>query len=211
MKKLILLIAFLSLTTFCFTLGIQEEYEKMEKEIMENPQVVSVSVSGMDGEFGPPYYADIVLTSDRTLHIVEFDKTLSGDWMSISKIGNFEFGGGRYIKKIPNEKGLLDSYSMYEAHADILSIMLKKEILTIDDIINNYNEIQVLAEKLSKETAEERTRRRKLGKIQDDPNFLDKFGNFENDKCWGQVFAREYSKERRRNKPGYWEGMFADE
>lgn len=90
---------FLCFSVFCFALGVHEEYEKIEKKIMENPQVVSVIVSGMGGNFGPPYYADIVLTGDRTLRIVEFDKTLSGERIGIDRIEIYEFGLGEYIKK----------------------------------------------------------------------------------------------------------------
>ena len=212
MKKAIFGVIFLCFSVFCFALGVHEEYEKIEKKIMENPQVVSVIVSGMGGNFGPPYYADIVLTGDRTLHIVKFDKTLSGEWIGIDRIGEYEFGLNSYIKKKLNEKGTIDGYLMANVKAEALSIMLSKEICTVDNIINNYDEIYSLAETLAKETREERSKRRKLGEIQDDPNFSNLIGNFESDKCWGQVFARVYSKDNWHNPSGYyWEGMFADE
>ena len=212
MKKVIFSVLFLCFSVFCFALGVHEEYEKIEKKIMENPQVVSVFVSGMYGDFGPPYYADIVLTGDRTLHIVKFDKTLSGEWIGIDRIGEYEFGLNSYIKKKLNEKGTIDGYLMANVKAEALSIMLSKEICTVDNIINNYDEIYSLAETLAKETREERSKRRKLGEIQDDPNFSNLIGNFESDECWGQVFARVYSKDNWHNPSGYyWEGMFADE
>lgn len=212
MKRLLFIPMFLCFSVFCFALGVHEEYEKIEKKIMENPQVVSVFVSGMYGDFGPPYYADIVLTGDRTLHIVKFDKTLSGEWIGIDRIGEYEFGLNSYIKKKLNEKGAIDGYLMANVKAEALSIMLSKEICTVDNIINNYDEIYSLAETLAKETQEERSKRRKLGEIQDDPGFSKIFGNFESDECWGQVFARVYSKDNWHNPSGYyWEGMFADE
>lgn len=212
MKRLLFIPMFLWFSVFCFALGVHEEYEKIEKKIMENPQVVSVIVSGMGGNFGPPYYADIVLTGDRTLRIVEFDKTLSGEWIGIDRIGEYEFGQNSYIKKKLNEKGTIDGYLMVNVKAEALSIMLSKEICTVDNIINNYDEIYSLTEILAKETPEERSKRRKLGEIQDDPNFSNLIGNFESDECWGQVFARVYSKDNWHNPSGYyWEGMFADE
>lgn len=213
MKRLLFIPMFLCFSVFCFALGVHEEYEKIEKKIMENPQVVSVIVSGMGGNFGPPYYADIVLTGDRTLRIVEFDKTLSGERIGIDRIGIYEFGLGRYIKKIPDEDGIIHGYRVNEIRANVLSLILEKDIFSIDDIINNYDEIHAFTEKLAKETPEERSNRRILGVlIQNDPGFSKIFGNFESDECWGQVFARVYSKDNWHNPSGYyWEGMFADE
>ena len=214
MRKLILVLFSLSLTVFCFANG---RCEKLEKEILKNPNVIEVGVGQHDKWTQEIYFAYITLTNDRYIKLVEFDRYLSGEYLSIESIGKknadkipeYEFVYGSYTTKIPDKEGYIHSYRMNAVKTEALSLVLKKDINNVDDIINNYDEIYALAEKLAKETPEERTNRRKDGKIQDDPNFSTTFGNFESDKCWGQVFSREYSSERTYDK--YFDSMFADE
>ena len=85
--------------------------------------------------------------------------------------------------------------------------MLKKKIATVDDIVNNYNEIYELAETLARETPEERTNRRNDREIQNNENFSNVLGNFENDEYWGQVFVQNFSAD---NMMGRGEPLFID-
>ena len=213
MRKLILVLFSLSLTVFCFANG---RCEKLEKEILKNPNVIEVKVGQYDKWTQEIYFADIYLKNGGYLEITEFNRYLSGKQLGVEKIGRnsdgtpeYEFLLGSYTTKIPDKEGYIHSYRMNAVKTEALSLVLKKDINNVGDIINNYDEIYALAEKLAKETPEERTNRRKYGKIQDDPNFSSTFGNFESDKCWGQVFSREYSSERTYDK--YFDSMFADE
>ncbi len=213
MRKLILVLFSLSLTVFCFANG---RCEKLEKEILKNPNVIEVKVGQYDKWTQEIYFADIYLKNGGYLEITEFNRYLSGKQLGVEKIGRnsdgtpeYEFLLGRYVEKKPDKNGFIYTYRMNAVKTEALSLVLKKDINNVDDIINNYDEIYALAEKLAKETPEERTNRRKDGKIQDDPNFSTTFGNFESDKCWGQVFSREYSSERTYDK--YFDSMFADE
>ena len=209
MKQITLFLIFSCFSFICFANGI---YEKMEIMIMKNNNVISAFVDGMNGDFGPPYYANVVLAENKVLHIVNFDKTLSGEWLGLEKIGEYEFVYGSYTIKTPDNEGYIHSYRMNAVKTEALSLVLKKDINNVNDIINNYEEIYALAETLAKESPEERTKRRKNGKIQDDPNFSSILGNFESDKCWGQVFVRKSSIESDyypfKGEP---EPMFADE
>ena len=97
-----------------------------------------------------------------------------------------------YLDRIHDKNGFIYTYRMDAVKTEALSVVLKKDINNVGDIINNYDEIYILAETLAKETPKERTKRRKDGEIQDDPNFSATFGNFESDKCWGQIFVSKY-------------------
>ncbi|MBP5603032.1 MAG: hypothetical protein J6X78_09950 [Treponema sp.] len=213
MRKLILVLFSLSLTVFCFANG---RCEKLEKEILKNPNVIEVKVGQYDKWTQEIYFADIYLKNGGYLEITEFNRYLSGKQLGVEKIGRnsdgtpeYEFLLGRYVEKKPDKNGFIYTYRMDAVKTEALSLVLKKDINNVGDIINNYDEIYILAEKLAKETPEERTNRRKDGEIQDDSNFSSTFGNFESDKCWGQVFSREYSSERTYDK--YFDSMFADE
>ena len=203
MKKGAFVILFLSLFGLSFALGIHdtESFGIIEEKIMENPKVSWVKVRGMNGD-SYPFTCMIKLVDGGSLSLTEFDKNLSGVNLRIYLIDEYEFVYGQYIEKIPDDKGILHGYRMNEIRTDVLSIVLNKKIRTVNDIINNYNEIYTLAETLSKETPEERTKRRKVDKIQNDPNFINELGNFENDECWGQIFVRHKSEA--------YESMFVD-
>ncbi|NLF84095.1 MAG: hypothetical protein GX568_08965 [Candidatus Gastranaerophilales bacterium] len=190
MKKIILIIIPLLLANFCFANG---RCEILERKILKNPNVSEVLVGKHDKWFQEIYWTRIHLKNGGYLRLIEFDRYLSGNRLGIEYIGinpdeipEYEFVYGHYIEKIPDKKGYIHSYRMNAVRTDALSLLLKKEIHNVHDIINNYDEIYVLAETLAKETPEERTKRRKDGKIQDDPNFLNVYGNFESDKCWGK-------------------------
>lgn len=213
MKKILLILISLSFVISCFPNG---RCEKLKKEILKNPNVQEVKTGQYDKWSQEIYFADIYLRNGGYLLITEFSRNLTGNWLSVKCLGRntdgtseYEFLCGNYTTKETDESDSIKSYSMSAVRADALSIVLKKEIHTVVDIINNYDEIYILAETLAKETPEERTNRRKDGKIQDDPNFSTTFGNFESDKCWGQIFARKYSPERTYDK--YTDFMFADE
>ena len=214
MKKVILILVSLSLAVSCFANG---RCEKLKREIMKNPNVSEVLRLGQYDKWTQEiYFADIYLKNGGYLELTEFNRYLSGKQLGVEKIGRnpdgtpeYEFLLGSYVEKKPDKEGYIHGYRMNAVKTEALSLVLKKDINNVGDIINNYDEIYALAEKLAKETPEERTNRRKDGKIQDDPNFSDTFGNFESDKCWGQVFAREYSSERTYDK--YVDSMFADE
>ncbi len=213
MKKILLILISLSFVISCFPNG---RCEKLEKEILKNPNVIEVKVGQYDKWTQEIYFADIYLKNGGYLELTEFNRYLSGKQLGVEKIGRnpdgtpeYEFLYGSYTTKIPDKEGYIHSYRMNAVKTEALSLVLKKDINNVGDIINNYDEIYALAEKLAKETPEERTNRRKDGKIQDDPNFSTTFGNFESDKCWGQAFSREYSSERTYDK--YTDFMFADE
>lgn len=213
MKKILLILISLSFVISCFPNG---RCEKLEKEILKNPNVQEVKVGQYDKWSQEIYFADIYLRNGGYLLITEFGRNLTGNWLSVKCLGRnpdgtseYEFLCGNYTTKETDESDSIKSYSMSAVRADALSIVLKKEIHTVVDIINNYDEIYILAETLAKETPEERTRRRKNGEIQYNPNFSSILGNFESDKCWGQIFARKYSPERTYDK--YTDFMFADE
>lgn len=191
MKKSLL---FLLFTIFCFANG---RCEKLEREIMKNSNVLEVNVGQYDKWSSEIYYANITLTNNRYIRLVEFNRNLSGNRLGIEYIGKdtdgnieYEFAYGNYTTKIPDKKtGLIYSGRMNDFRTEALSLILNKEICTVNEIINNYDEIYSLTERLAEESPEDRTKRLKTGKIQDSPSFSNIFGNFENDECWGQVFA----------------------
>ena len=209
MRKLILVLFSLSLTVFCFANG---RCEKLEKEILKNPNVLSVDVGQIDKWTEEIYFAHIILSNGILLEVREFNRDLSGKMISVERIGDCEFPYCTYAMKVPDKHGLNSAYLYTSIKTFQLSCLLKKKIITVDDIINNSDEIYAFAEMLSRESPEERTIRRNLGTTQNDPNFTGKLGNFETDEYWGQVFARAYSEDFWNTNPGdYWEGMFADE
>lgn len=196
MKKVILILVSLFLTVFCSANG---RCEKLEKEILKNPNVQDVEVVQYDKRTQEIYFADIYLKNGGYLFLTEFTRNLTGDRLSVGYIGKnpdrtyeYEFLYGSYTTKKTDESDSIRSYRMNAVRANALSIVLKKDIRNVDDFINNYDEIYILAETLAKETPKERTKRRKDGEIQDDPNFSATFGNFESDKCWGQIFVSKY-------------------
>ena len=176
MKKLTSLFAFLLLTAFCFANG---RCDQLEKEIMNNPNVLEVKVGQHDKWSKEIYFAHIYLEDGGYLLIKEFDRYLSGDNIYIDKIGRNTEGEIEY--KFVGWGGV---------NCRALTGLFNKEIRNVNDIINNYDEIYKLAAELAKETPEERTKRMKMERS--DPDFTEKLGNFDTGKSYGRVFAQIY-------------------
>ncbi|MBR4823978.1 MAG: hypothetical protein IKZ86_04205 [Spirochaetaceae bacterium] len=184
MKKVILILVSLFLVSFCFANG---RCEKLEKEILKNPNVIEVGVGQHDKWTQEIYFAYITLTNDRYIKLVEFDRYLSGERLCIECLGNN-----------PEKKF---EYEFIRIDCIALSALFNKNISTVNDIINNYDEIYKLAATLAKETPEERTQRKNMKCT--DSGYTDRLGNYKSDKRCGYVFARYI------NEP--FESMFADE
>ena len=201
MKKILLIISSLSLAVFCFANGEFERCEQLKQEIMKNPNVSYVAnIFQYDTRSQDLFGADIYLKNGGYLSLIEFDRNLSGKGLSINYIGKDSNGTIEYTfafcwheMKIPDKYGLNSAYMDGYIKSFQLSCFLNKEISTINDIINNYNEIYALAEALAKETPEERSKRRTRHKSDDDTMFSDKLGNFETDEYWGQVFVKRFN------------------
>lgn len=139
-KRLMRKFLIITIALFCAgNLFANSKTKKLEQKILENPNVIEVDVSKNKGEFN----ARITLTNDRKLTIIMFDENLSGELMYLDYIGEYEFYG--------------------RTNGNVLSILFNKEIRTVIDIINNYDEICDFAATLAKETLEERTRRKENG------------------------------------------------
>ncbi|MBP5794140.1 MAG: hypothetical protein J6W46_10955, partial [Spirochaetaceae bacterium] len=84
MKKVILILVSLFLTVFCSANG---RCEKLEKEILKNPNVIEVGVGQHDKWTQEIYFADIYLKNGGYLEITEFNRYLSGKQLGVEKIG----------------------------------------------------------------------------------------------------------------------------
>ena len=195
MKKVILILFALFLVSFCFANG---RCEKLKREIMKNPNVSEVLRLGQYDKWNQEiYWADICLKNGGFLALREFDRNLSGDLLGIEYIGKnldgkieYEFAGGYIITKNPYHQTAMNDF-----RCNAISALFNKTITTVNDIIDNYEEIYELAEVLANETPENRSKRRNLIKTQDDSTFIDKIGNFETEEFWGQVFAKRMEEE----------------
>ena len=201
MKKAILILVSLFLALSCFANG---RCKKLEKEILKNPNVAEVLRLGQYDKWTQEiYWADIRLKNGGFLALREFDRNLSGDLLGIEYIGKnldgkieYEFAGGYIITKNPYHET-----AMNDLRCRAISALFTKTITTVNDIIDNYDEIYALAESLAKETPEERYIRMKIQ--WKDSDFTEKLGNFDDGKVYGQIFAKRREEE--------YNSMFADE
>lgn len=185
MKKVILILVSLFLTVFCFANG---RCEKLEKEILKNPNVIEVKVGQYDKWSQEIYFADINLTNGGFLTVCEFGRDLSGKRLYVEYIGRNPAGKIEY-EFICGMDGI---------NCRAMSALFNKNISSVDDIINNYDELYKLAEALAQETPEERSLRIRMKK-----SFIDKHGNYDTCEYWGVIFAKRMEEE--------YSSMFADE
>ncbi len=189
MKKAILILVSLFLVSFCYANG---RCEKLKREIMKNPNVSKVLRLGQYDKWTQEiYWANIRLKNGGFLQLTEFDRNLTGDRLCIEFIGRHPDGRPEYEFICG-----MDGINCYA-----LSALFNKDICTVNDIINSYDEIYKLAEALAKESPEERSVRMKMKRT--DSDFTEKIGNFDDGKFYGRIFAKRREEE--------YNSMFADE
>ena len=93
MKKVILILVSLFLVSFCYANG---RCEKLEKEILKNPNVIEVKVGQYDKWTQEIYWADIYLKNGGYLELTEFNRYLSGKQLGVEKIGRNPDGTPEY-------------------------------------------------------------------------------------------------------------------
>lgn len=201
MKKTFLVIILVLVTGICYADFWDSTVDWLERKIMENPNVVGARVFKKFGE--DSYNCEIGLGLGRSVVVFYANRNLSGEQLSVVGIGDQRWQLGKrgycfepciWFDKKNGKHGEKGCHSAFGVPAFVLSAVLGKEIKTVDDVVNNYDEICNIAETLSKETPEERSARLIHNEEEKNSDFTNHLGNFETDEIWGQLFAWEKHK-----------------
>ena len=193
MKQLIIFVFLFFAINFCFAFGDKEREAEIEQEqcimaehLKKNPNVKEVDFTHHDKLYSNQWIVNISLKNDGCIKIMycSVEQFFNGH-IPIWQVGEFELWNRTFLKEgVQDNKYLCPTLEPKLA----LSKLLQLPFESIDDYINNYEEINVLLEKLSFETKLERTQRRDMQYTDDE--FIDYFGNFETDEVYGMLFAR---------------------
>ena len=168
----------LFVNSYVFASGRLEERTQLRKCLSSNDNIYSFYLEHHEGFSDNRWYLEIYLLNGGYLEIDSFTASsfLNG-YIWPDRVGNYSVFGSAVLK----ETG--------EITSNAFSILLNKKIETIDDYINNYDEILELVKKIALQTPEERSIRAAMKYT--DSDFLEYIGNFESDDEYGTIYAKK--------------------